>query len=322
MGYKLAGFDVIGMNEVDLKMAECYIKNLNPKYPFVEPIQEFKQRNLPDTFYDLDILDGSPPCSSFSQAGKREKGWGEKKRFKEGQIKQVLDTLFFDFVDVVEKLKPKVVVAENVPGILMGNAMDYVWRIYRNLEKAGYCVQHFLLDASKMGVPQKRRRVFFIAVRKELIRFLPAQNSLFHMKPKLILRWDGPKLKFGQIRSERGSKKGLSANLNVLLSYRVTTDMHLSDINKRVYGKDTGFTVAIAKDHLICPTIVASGYKFIRDYDNILMSRKDYITVSTFPQDFKFCKIRPQYACGMSVPPVMMAQIARRIDRQWLSRLR
>ena len=56
-GYKLAGFDVIGMNEIDKKMAECYIANHNPKYAFLEPIHTFKMReDLPQELYELDIF--------------------------------------------------------------------------------------------------------------------------------------------------------------------------------------------------------------------------------------------------------------------------
>src|SRR5574343_474010 len=105
MGYKLAGFDVIGFNEIDPKMADCYIANHNPKYAFVEPIQTFKDRtDLPPQLYQLDILDGSPPCSSFSITGNREKDWGKEKKFREGQSLQVLGTLFFDFIDFAKEL--------------------------------------------------------------------------------------------------------------------------------------------------------------------------------------------------------------------------
>jgi len=60
MGYKLAGFDVLGCNEIDPKMIEAYKANHNPKYAYLEPIQTFKLRtDLPDELYNLDILDGS-----------------------------------------------------------------------------------------------------------------------------------------------------------------------------------------------------------------------------------------------------------------------
>ena len=118
MGYKLAGFDVLGCNEIDPKMIECYKENHNPKFAFCEPIQTFKLReDLPQELFELDILDGSPPCSSFSMAGNREKDWGKDKVFREGQAEQVLDTLLFDFIDLAKKLKPKVVIAENVKGV-------------------------------------------------------------------------------------------------------------------------------------------------------------------------------------------------------------
>lgn len=95
MGYKLAGFDVIGCNEIDPKMMKCYIENHNPQYTFLEDIRDLVRRNnLPEELYNLDILDGSPPCSTFSMSGLREDAWGKEKKFKEGQKTQVLDTLF------------------------------------------------------------------------------------------------------------------------------------------------------------------------------------------------------------------------------------
>lgn len=186
MGYKLAGFDVLGCNEIDPKMIETYKENHNPKYTYLEPIQTFKERkDLPKELYDLDILDGSPPCSSFSMAGNREKDWGKDKVFREGQAMQVLDTLFFDFIDLAKELQPKVVVAENVKGLLFGNAKSYVIKIYKAFEEAGYHCQHFLLDSSRMGVPQKRERVFFICIRYDLIGKVPNEQGLFSGSPLL-----------------------------------------------------------------------------------------------------------------------------------------
>lgn len=93
MGYKLAGFDVIGCNEIDHRMMFTYCKNHNPRFPFLEPIQTFKDKqDLPPELFNLDILDGSPPCSTFSMAGSREEAWGKMKKFREGQAEQVLDT--------------------------------------------------------------------------------------------------------------------------------------------------------------------------------------------------------------------------------------
>ena len=114
MGYKLAGFDVVGCCEIDKKAIEVYNKNHNPEFSFNCSIRELLHMELPTKLYHLDILDGSPPCTPFSTAGLREKTWGVEKKFREGQTKQVLDTLFFDFISLVKHLRPKVVIAENV----------------------------------------------------------------------------------------------------------------------------------------------------------------------------------------------------------------
>ena len=203
MGYKLAGFDVLGCNEIDPKMMEAYKINHNPKYSFLEPIQTFKnKKDLPVELYNLDILDGSPPCSSFSTAGNREKNWGKEKKFREGQAKQVLDTLFFDFIDLAKELQPKIIITENVKGILMGNAMkyksNYVNKIYKAFDKAGYYVQHWLLNASKMGVPQRRERVFFICLRKDLAKPFLHQKDLLTIIPKLNLKFSESKIIFSK----------------------------------------------------------------------------------------------------------------------------
>ena len=123
MGYKRAGFQVLGNVEIDPQINAVYVKNHHPKYNYLMDLREFnKLDDIPEELRRLDILDGSPPCSTFSMAGSREKAWGKEKVFREGQKRQVLDDLFFVFLDTVEKLRPRIVVAENVAGLLLGNA--------------------------------------------------------------------------------------------------------------------------------------------------------------------------------------------------------
>lgn len=106
MGYKLAGFDIVGCCELDSRMIEIYKKNLHPKYSFLMDIRDFLSlENLPKELFGLDILDGSPPCSVFSLAGEREKNWGKKKKFREGQKEQRLDDLFFLFFESCRKIE-------------------------------------------------------------------------------------------------------------------------------------------------------------------------------------------------------------------------
>ena len=93
---------------------------------------------MKEELHNLDILDASFPCSVFSIAGDREKAWGKEKVFREGQKAQRLDDLAFYSIDLAKELKPKVVVFENVQGLLQGEAIEYVKEIYRKMDNAGY----------------------------------------------------------------------------------------------------------------------------------------------------------------------------------------
>lgn len=310
MGYKRAGYHVIGNVEIDRDMNKVYIYNHKPKYNYNMDIREFisiPDDELPEELFSLDILDGSPPCSVFSLAGEREKGWNTEKQFREGQKMQRLDDLFFAFIKVAEKLKPRVVVAENVKGLITGNAKGYVNEIIKAFRDAGYITQIFLLNSARMGVPQARERVFFIAQRKDQ-----------HF-PKLSLDFCEPVIPFGQVRTANGVMVSDDTNAAKLLNLRIPADTCMADINQRLYGKNSGFTIPIVNDNRVAPTLT-SGSTFYRGYDGTKFSDADFINIQTFPQDYNFLDQSPQYVCGMSVPPVMMAQISRQIHIQWLRR--
>ena len=324
MGYKLSGFDVIGHNDIDPKMVEVYKENHKPKYSYLESITTFaKRKDLPQELYNLDILDGSPPCSSFSMAGNREKDWGKEKKFREGQELQVLDTLFFDFIDLAKELKPKVVVAENVKGLLMGSAKEYVIKIYKAFDEAGYTCQHFLLDASKMGVPQRRERVFFIALRKDLAGPFMQQVDMFTELPKLELEFNEKEILFGEYRDKVGLDD--ESDRSKLMEFRIKSDKCCSDINQRVYNKFSGFNAMIRHDDEVCGTIT-SGETDRRYFDGKICTDKDIMLSGSYPLDYNFLnknnsKSAVKYLVGMSVPPLMTGKIAEQIYKQWLSKL-
>ena len=317
MGYKLAGYEVLGCNEIDPKMMAAYRKNHNPKYSYLEPIQEFKNRtDLPDELYSLDILDGSPPCSSFSMAGNREKDWGKEKKFREGQALQVLDTLFFDFIDLAEKLKPKVVIAENVKGLLMGEAKSYVRKILDSFDKAGYYVDYKLLDASKMGVPQRRERVFFYAIRKDIYegKFI----DLFQSQPYLDLEFYEPEITFMEIRQDINDRSLTPSSLR-LWENRKEKDIALSAASARLDNKPNNwFSWNYIKNNKVCNTIVSGDTNVVYDEPRLL-SNIELKLIGSYPLDYDFLDNKTDYLIGMSVPPVMTAQIATRIYEQWLS---
>lgn len=318
MGYKLAGFDVIGMNEIDPKMAEAYITNHKPKYSYVEGIQTFKDRDdLPQELFNLDILDGSPPCSSFSMAGNRDKDWGKEKKFREGQAEQVLDTLFFDFIDLAKRLQPKVIVAENVKGLLLGNAKEYVKEIYKQFDEAGYYCQHWLLDASKMGVPQRRERVFFICLRKDLAEPFMHQVDMFTELPKLEMEFNESVIKWGEIIDYSDTNENLSKLDGELWDEREYGDIDLSDISLRKRNILSRFNAKFLYKHKPANTITGGEQCVLFDFKR-KRNKSEILKCGTYPLDYNFLTNRPEYLIGMSVPPVMTAQIATEIYKQWL----
>lgn len=311
MGYKLAGYNHLGGVEIDPQVADVYKLNHNPKYLFVDDIREFADRSdYPQELYNLDILDGSPPCSSFSMAGNREKDWGKEKVFREGQAKQRLDDLFFDYIKLAKKLQPKVVIAENVKGMLQGNAKAYVKKIKTEFETAGYKVQLFLLNSASMGVPQKRERVFFICQRNDLM-----------LKP-LKLAFDENPINYGQLRLNGISDMTFTEYDLEMWQKRIDGDRDYGYILKRIKGKESNWNSKFIYDNEVCQTITStSGSKLISAQEPKHLSKDELKMCGSYPLDYNFKNIEPKYLIGMSVPPVMTAQIAHEIYLQWLKQL-
>lgn len=306
MGYKLAGYDVLGCCEIDPKMNEVYIKNHHPKYNFLMDIRDFNalpDAEIPEELFNLDILDGSPPCTTFSMAGEREDSWGKKKVFREGQAEQTLDDLSFVFIDTANKLRPKCVVMENVEGLIKGEAWSYVQRIYKQLHDIGYQVKHWLLKGENMGVPQTRHRVFFVAVRNDLGYDMERLDMPFNYEPiTYSMITDG-------LCDKRSGRMADIARMSKL------GEKLLSETLKRVEGKYSMFTHRIIDYNDVVPTIIGN-HKDIWRRDGNGISKGDIISSQTFPQDFDFLVDsygNIEYICGMSVPPVMMKRVATRL---------
>lgn len=304
MGYKLAGCDVLGCLEIDPKLIEMYKVNHNPKYAYCMDIREFNNipnDKLPSELLNLDILDGSPPCTTFSTAGLREETWGKVKKFREGQKEQTLDDLSFVFIETVNKLRPKVVVMENVEGLLLGSAQSYVQGIYTKFNEYGYRVRHWLLKSEYMGVPQTRHRVFFIAIRNDLNIDPYWFDMSFNYKP----------ITYGEIKSGEGKPLNKNTLAYKYISQATKTDKRVIDVLIRLGEKERMFGHKIAWDCNVLQTITAN-LDYTRGDTLRSISEMDIIHAQTFPEDYKFGSFdftTVSYVCGMSVPPIMMKRI-------------
>ena len=316
MGYKMAGYDVIGCNDIDKRTIELYKINHKPKYIFNNDIRDLIELdNLPNELYNLDILDGSPPCSTFSVAGEREKTWGKEKVFREGQSKQTLDDLFFYFIKLVNKLKPKIVIAENVKGLIIGNAKGYVKQIIEEFNKINYTVQVFLLNGASMGLPQKRERIFFIGQNNSNINNI---NNNKTNNRRLVLSFKQKPILFKEIMDINDTSNTISKREYELWLNRKYGEHSLADTNRRLNGKYTSFNCKYIYSNKVVPTIVSSGYNILYDYPRF-MNKKELCLASSFPLDYNFLNEKPKYIMGMAVPPIMMANISYEIYKQLLS---
>ena len=314
LGYKLAGCEVIAANDIDPEMAYHYKLNLNPKHYFLCPIKDLLSKELPDELYRLDILDGSPPCSTFSMAGSREKAWGKKKHFREGQAEQILDDLFFDYLDLVEHLRPKVAIAENVKGMLQGNAKGYCKLIIERFKAIGYKPQLFLVNAADCGVPQKRERVFFVALRDDID------------KPKLTLapkhRWisAGEATSDLQVLTDDEIRDTKPPDCYAKLYHETKAGQDLSEAYLKRTGKGGYFAAKKLTQNNPSFNLISQDQNFLHWSECRLFSYREWKRLGSFPDDYqaKTDKIG-KYMIGMSVPPRMTEQVAKAVIEQWLS---
>jgi len=112
---------------------------------------------------ELDVLDGSPPCQGFSTAGKRKMDDGRNQLFRE-------------YVRLLRGLQPKVLVMENVSGMVKGKMKLIFAEIMRELKASGYQVSARLMNAMYFGVPQSRERMIFIGVREDICNSIRARE--------------------------------------------------------------------------------------------------------------------------------------------------
>ena len=190
-GYRLAGGKILCVNEFVEAAVETYKANY-PNTPVL--VEDIKKLNGEDFLKaagiqkgELDILDGSPPCSAFSVAGKREKGWDQEKIYSDGKKVENIEDLFFEFIRIAKDIQPKVIIGENVAGILMGEAIKKYNEIINEFEKIGYTAVGQVLNAADYGTPQGRQRCFFVAIRNDIVdkaglNFMTMANEVYPQK--------------------------------------------------------------------------------------------------------------------------------------------
>jgi DNA (cytosine-5)-methyltransferase 1 len=288
LGYRMAGYRVLYANEFIDQARLTYAAN-KADYTVVDSrdVRTVSAADVLDVtglkIGELDLMDGSPPCSSFSTSGTREGGWGKVKDYS-GR-KQRTDDLFFEFARLLDGIQPRTFIAENVSGLVKGTAKGYFLDILAALKACGpgYRVSARVLDAQWLGVPQARPRLIFVGVRNDL-GFEPVHPAprkswirLDHILPHI-----------------RRVKVGGYAN--------------------KWEKSDRPNPTLMASDATSSPTAYLSsgGFVELADGSRRKLTIDEVRLVCSFPQDFVLTGDFAQQweRMGRAVPPLMMKSIA------------
>ena len=143
-----AGFEVLMANDIMAYAAEVYRHNLPDTDYHIGSVAEIK------SFPRADLLVGCYPCQGFSQGGARKSGRG-------------INYLYREFDRALRTIRPKAFIVENVSGMRRADFKHLLNNQLIRFRLAGYLVSHGVLDARDYGVPQERRRLFFVGIRSD-----------------------------------------------------------------------------------------------------------------------------------------------------------
>jgi len=336
-GYRLAGGKILCINEFVKEARNTYHENY-PNTPILpDDIKELHlngEHELLDAANieagEVDILDGSPPCSAFSMAGSvvqgggHSIGFGKTKKYSDGKQVENIEDLFFEFIRVAKDINPKVIVAENVSGLLMGEAKNYYYRITAEFTNIGYDVSSMLLDSSHYGVPQTRKRVIFIAVRKDVTDAIGLTSlNIAGIFPEKSSETVTSGNAFSDLVYDEEEIKMLTESFTKGSHFVTASKMPL-DPKKVLTGcdyhpKGHHFNMKRISRFKPAPTITASG-GCIHWSEMRKLALCETRRLTSLPEDFKLTGKWEQKSerMGRMVPPLMMKAIAGSIYKKVL----
>lgn len=316
LGYRMAGYRVAFASEFIPEAQRTYKANHPNSYLDTRDIRELQPEEVLERVGvgvgELDIFDGSPPCSAFSTAGSREKGWGVVKKYSDKA--QRVDDLFFEYTRLLRGIQPKVFVAENVSGLVKGTAKGYFKRILSELKDCGYKVSCRILDAQWLGVPQKRQRTIFVGVRDDI------GLDPVHPSP-LPYRYTVGEAIEGLL--DGGEARLLKPGTDTHRYWLATKPgASLSDACKKLTGKNSFLTHVKQSPNRQANAITQGTQQLYHWQEPRTLTLQELRRIGGFPDDFELTGDFSQRweRIGRAVPPLMMARIAGTIATEILDR--
>ena len=334
-GYRLAGGKILCINEFVEEAQNTYRENY-PDTPILPgDIKQLSGKDFLDIAKldvgELDILDGSPPCSAFSVAGKlshsrdgkHSDGWGQTKNYSDGKMVENIEDLFFEFLRVADDIKPKVIIGENVKGLTIGEAKQYFNKIQNTFEDIGYDVVAKVLDSRYFGISQTRPRVFFIGVRNDItekagLNFMTIGNVFPQELPDVVPLKDA----LIDLQYDEEEVKYLTDKFSKTAYWRDTGSKMEIDPPKVLTGMDYHpkghhFNLKRVSQYQPAPTLTAMGSNdttagAFHWAEPRKLTIGELKRIQSLPDDFKLTGKWNQKSerIGRMVPPLMMKAIA------------
>ncbi len=282
LGFEKAGFRVVTANEFDPTIWETFKVNHPDTQLLERDIRQIADADFPD---NIDGIIGGPPCQSWSEAG-AQRG-----------IDDMRGQLFYEYIRILKSKQPKFFLAENVSGMLQGRHSEAVKNIIGLFRNCGYNVTVTLVNAKDYGVPQERKRVFYIGFRSDLnIDFEFPRGSTAEEGKKKTLRdaiWD---LQFTAVPAgEKNSHNPAAVNNN---EYFTGTFSPIFMSRNRVKSWDEqAFTVqASGRQCQIHPqapkmAFVSQNHReFVKGQESLYrrMTIREIARIQGFPDTFRF----------------------------------
>lgn len=321
LGLEMAGFEVLWANEFVTEARATYEANHPGVIVDGRDIREVTGRDILDAIGlqvgEVDLFEGSPPCASFSTAGKREKGWGRVKAYSD--TAQRSDDLFFEYARLLGELQPRTFTAENVSGLVKGKALCYFKEILVALRSKGYAVEAKVLDASWLGVPQARQRLIFVGVRNDLVDKFQVRPA--HPKP-LAYRYGLRDVLDMSTAITHDAETGMDVTLHRYAISAAWDRTRQGEIDRRYFS--------LIKPRLSdpSPTITASAGSVgaagpVHPTQRRKFTLEEVRLLSSFPRDFLLTGTFEQRweRIGRSVPPFMARAIGEAIRDSILARV-
>ena len=342
LGWKWAGYSPLYASEFVEAARDVYSANFPSVYVDERDIRNVSAEDLLAKIErergDVDVLEGSPPCAAFSTAGSGVKGWGTERSYSE--TTQRVDDLFFEFARIVDGVRPRIFVAENVEGLVRGAAKGYFKLILRKLRDCGYRVRAKVLDAQWLGVPQRRKRLIFIGVREDLEaepvfpKPLPYRYTLRDACPWIVETQVGSNFVSAEKRWERADETVAPTIMTTprhtlsVVSRPPTTDVDAdADISRFAIGdewkklrpgeqSEKYFSLLLADPNEPSPTVTSTGGNpsaagVVLPYEPRKYTIGELRRVCGFPDDFRLLGDYKQQweRLGRAVPPPMARAI-------------